>query len=68
MNEILSSHFSRDNKITTRIKNPSDRVRVLMAHISSGIDETGETSLYVHKDIGTKEEMEMLFINLERCK
>jgi hypothetical protein len=68
MNEIISSRFTHDNKIITKIKNPSDRVRVLMAHIGSGIDETGEISLYVHKDIGTKEEMELLFINLERCK
>lgn len=71
MNEILSSYFMRGDKCRTVIESPSDRVKVLMASISSGayqlISAEKDIWEFVHRDIGTMEEMQNLFNRLQEC-
>lgn len=53
--------------IRTEIENPSPRVMALMANISTdyGDYKGGERWFFVHRDIGTTEDMEKLFSALD---
>lgn len=64
-NQIITCYFVHQS-VYTVIRNPSHRVHVLMENISSLItDGENNTVAYTHIDIGTKENMEKLFSDLE---
>lgn len=67
-NKITSSVF-RSKGIYTVVENPSSLVHVLLNGISIEPPENLIDSIaYYHKDIGTIEDMNQLFINLESEK
>lgn len=67
MNKIISSYFRPNNMISTEIENPSPRVMALMVNISTdyGDYNNGERWFFLHRDIGTAENMEKLFLALD---
>ena len=64
-NKIIDCYFVHDG-VCTIIKNPSPLIQTLLSGISvrPSLGNKKET-VYVHKDIGTMEEMQILFQKLE---
>ncbi len=67
MNKIISSYFRPNNIIRTEIENVSPRVMALMENISTeyGDYKGGERYFFLHRDIGTAENMQKLFSALD---
>jgi hypothetical protein len=67
-NKITECYFVHDG-ICTIIQNPSPLIQTLMSGICvRPFRVKGKEAVYVHKDIGTQEEMEQLFQKLENVK
>ncbi len=66
-NKITDSYFVHDG-VCTVIKNPSPLIHSLLNGISTRPfrKEKNNQFLYIHKDIGTMEEMKELFKDLEK--
>lgn len=67
MNKIISSYFRANNMIRTEIENPSPRVMALMLNISTNCESSmvGRNWAFVHRDLGTVEDMQKLFSALD---
>jgi len=67
MNKIITSYFRPNNLVATEIENISPRVFALMKNISENFYDfnNGERRRFEHRDLGTKENMEKLFSDLE---
>ena len=66
-NRITDSYFVHDG-VCTVVKNPSPLIHSLLNGISTRPFQKKKDNLflYIHRDIGTMEEMEQLFLNLEK--